>query len=42
MGLPKIEKSLDLWSFFRNSFLNQMGENLDSIVKMCKLRLANS
>lgn len=42
MGLPKTEKSPDLCSSVRNSFLKQMGEDLDSIVKMYKLRLANS
>lgn len=42
MGLPETEKSPDLCSFVRDLFLKQMGEDLDSTVKMYKLRLANT
>lgn len=42
MGLPETEKSPDLCSFVCTSFLKQTGEDLDSTVKMQKLRLANT
>lgn len=43
MGLlPETEEPPDRCSFVRNSFLRQMGEDLDSTVKMYRLRMAYS